>query len=373
MNSPTPLRALLGAALALICLAALAPSAGARTVWVCHPDKANDPCDGSLTATQLRADATLGAVERTRINRRAPIDCFYVYPTVSDQPTPTATRAIDPEIKAIARFQAARFAQHCRVFVPVYRQLTLAAIGNLASITPAMRDRAYGDVRSAWRDYLRRENKGRGVVLIGHSQGSFMLRELIAKEIDGKPRYQRRLVSALLLGGNVTVRKGQDAGGDFRRIPACRSTSMTACVVAYSMYGDTPPADARFGQVGDADRDRLEVLCNNPASLRGGSGTLDGYVPTTPFPGTLGLGVRIQTGELPDISTPWLHQVRNYRARCARDGNVNSLRITALGNSRVLPPVPDAAWGLHLADINLAFGNLTDLVRLQTRAYVRGQ
>ena len=54
MNSPRLLRALLATALTTAFgLVALAPAAGAKTVWVCHPDKTNDPCDVSLTATQV--------------------------------------------------------------------------------------------------------------------------------------------------------------------------------------------------------------------------------------------------------------------------------------------------------------------------------
>ena len=370
MSSPTPLRAAIAAAVSLAFLLSLAPAAGAKTIWVCHPDQAKDPCDGSLTATRVTGAGTLGGVERTRINRRAPIDCFYVYPTVSDQPPPNADRTIDPVIKSIALFQASRFSTQCRVFVPVYRQLTLGAIGNPEAITPAATARAYGDVRAAWREYLKRDNKGRGVVLIGHSQGTFLLRDLIAKEIDGKSD-QRRLVSALLTGGNVTVRRGKDVGGDFKRIPACRSATMTACVVAYSTYGDTPPAETRFGQVPEAQRERLEVLCTNPASLRGGRGTLDGYIATAHFPGTIGVGVRIQSGELPDVSTPWLHQVSSYRARCERSANGNVLRATPVGGARALVPVPDATWGWHLADLSLPAGNLVDLVGSQARAYLR--
>ena len=43
------------------------------------------------------------------------------------------------------------------------------------------------DVRAAWREYLANHNKGRPFVLIGHSQGSLMLQQLIAHEIEGKP------------------------------------------------------------------------------------------------------------------------------------------------------------------------------------------
>ena len=57
-----------------------------------------------------------------------PIDCFYVYPTVSRQKTINANLTIDPEERAVAAAQAARFSQVCRVYAPMYPQLTLAAI-----------------------------------------------------------------------------------------------------------------------------------------------------------------------------------------------------------------------------------------------------
>ena len=62
-------------------------------------------------------------------------------------------------------------------------------------------------------------------MLIGHSQGSFVLRSLIAKDVDPKPAVRNQLVSAILMGGNVLVKKGTDIGGDFKHIPACHSAS----------------------------------------------------------------------------------------------------------------------------------------------------
>jgi phosphohistidine phosphatase SixA len=80
-------------------------------------------------------------------------------------------------------------------FAPVYRQLTLRAIGG--QITAAAAQRAYTDVCSAWLDYLRNHNKGRGVLLIGHSQGTYILRQRIKAEIEPSRKVRRRLVSAL--------------------------------------------------------------------------------------------------------------------------------------------------------------------------------
>ena len=52
---------------------------------------------------------------------------------------------------------------------------------------PLDRGLQYDDVRDAWNYYLAHDNQGRGFVLIGHSQGSYILTRLIREEIDGKP------------------------------------------------------------------------------------------------------------------------------------------------------------------------------------------
>ena len=92
--------------------------------------------------------------------------------------------------------------------------------------------RQYDDVRDAWRHYLERDNRGRGVVLIGHSQGSYILTELLRQEIDGKP-VQSRLVSAILLGATFAVANGKDVGGSLQQIPLCHKPAQTGCVVTY--------------------------------------------------------------------------------------------------------------------------------------------
>ena len=156
------------------------------------------------------------------------------------------------------------------MFAPVYRQITLAALFSGAVVTPEIRETAYQDVRHAWLDYLHHDNHGRGVVFIGHSQGAGVLRRLLREEVDTKRSVRRKLVSAILLGGNVTVKKGQDRGGDFQHIPACRSSKQVGCVVAFSTFDAPVPATSNFGRSGDPN---LEVLCTNPASLGGGRPT----------------------------------------------------------------------------------------------------
>jgi hypothetical protein len=354
--------------LALVVLAVAAPASGAEKTfaWLCKPGLKSNPCTGDLTASVVGKSGKVVRTERTKVAAKHPIDCFYVYPTVSSQSTTNADLTIDPEQIAIAKYQAERFSQNCTIYAPVYRQLTIAGIFDPSKITAETRAIAYAGVRDSWREYLRKYNKGRGVVLIGHSQGSFSLRQLITSEIDNKPSVRRRLVSAVLLGGNVEVKKGKDVGGDFKNIPACRAAAQTGCVIAYSMFNAVPPEDSRFARTTNA---KNEVLCTNPATLDGSKGRLKPYDYTTPFPGTLGIAVNAFIGPLPDVPTPWLIPNGRYTAKCANTGGASYLSVTASNGARDFTPSPNPGWGWHLGDVNLAGGNLTSIVATQAAAY----
>jgi hypothetical protein len=349
-----------------VVLAATAAPAGAKTKWLCKPGLKDNACEMSMDVARYSPDGQLLGGDDPKPARRR-VDCFYVYPTVSDQPRVTATRRIDPEIRSVVRYQAAHYGRTCRLFAPVYRQVTLKG---QSSATPAQRRRGYRDVRAAWRAYLAHHNRGRGVVLIGHSQGTFVLRRLITREIDQRRRLRRKLVSAILLGGNVTVAPGRDAGGDFRHVRACRSAGQVGCVVAFSTFNGPVPADAVFGRAGPG----REVLCTNPAALGGGARSIVPVFPHEPFaPGT---GIAAALGAVgfpvPKSSATWLSFPGSYTARCVNEGGASVLQVTPVPGAPALTPVP-AIWGLHLTDANIALGNLDALVRSQVRAYLRAR
>ena len=347
----------------------LCGSADAKVVWLCKPGMRANPCEPSLTTTVFSpAGKRLGVKHVQRAKRRR-ADCFYVYPTVSDQQRPQATQVVDDVLRSIVLQQTARYSRDCRVFAPVYRQVTIQGLLNPSTVTQKMRDQGYADVREAWRTYLRKYNHGRGVIFIGHSQGSFVLRRLLAKEVDAKPAVRRRMISALLLGGNVLVKKGSDRGGDFKHVRACRSAGQLGCVVAFSTFNDTPPANSLFGRT---TRPGLEVLCTNPAALGGGAAKLSPVYATKPFAqSVIGAEANAALAGLPHPSTPWATFPNAVTGRCSRAGGANVLRVKPLGDSFKLTPLPDATWGLHLVDANIALGNLADLVRHQISLYER--
>src|SRR3954471_23497191 len=117
-------RSLLLAALALVLLAFVAPTAGAKTfTWLCRPGLPDNPCTGPLTASIIDANEKVTRIEHTPAVSNQPIDCFYVYPTVSSQPGITADLSTDPEQIAVAQQQAQRFKTDCKLYAPIYRQL----------------------------------------------------------------------------------------------------------------------------------------------------------------------------------------------------------------------------------------------------------
>ncbi len=360
--------------------AAVSTSAPSNTVWLCKPGQADNPCESDLTATVVNADGS-STTESASDATDPPIDCFYVYPTVSSQTTVSADLNIDPEETAVAVSQAARFSQVCKVYAPMYRQLTVPGLNQSLSGQLSQADLAqamavaYGDVLSAWKDYMAHYNNGRGVVLIGHSQGTLMLTQLASSEIDPNAADRKLLVSALLIGGNILVKTGQDVGGDFQNIPACRSNDQTGCVVAYSSFDQTPPADAFFGRTdvgirpaAAAGKD-VEVLCTNPAALAGGKADLSPYFPTAAFPGAL--SSLITPGG--DAPTPWISYPGLYTGTCESQGGANWLQVDSTnvpGDTRpIVTEVLGPTWGLHLVNVNITLGNLVDLVRAQAAAY----
>jgi hypothetical protein len=355
-----------------------ASSASAETTWLCKPGLASNPCTSSEEATVELANGA-SFTEHAQPAKNPPIDCFYVYPTVSSQFTENANLEIGPEEKQIAIDQASRFSQTCKVYAPIYPQLTIPAIDTPGGITPEGSARAYVGVLTAFEEYLAKYNDGRGFVLIGHSQGSAMLEQLIKEQIDPNPALRKKLVSAILLGGNVIVPKGKPVGAMFKNVPACENAAQTHCVVAYSSFLEEPPNPSYFGRVaspllgGTVSEEELEndeVLCVNPSLLVQSShaGPLLRYESTEPFPGLLGEYVKA-----PKASTPWVAYPGQYTGQCEHANGATWLQLTDVGGPQdkreQIEEVLGPLWGTHLEDVNVALGNLVGLTAIEAGAY----
>ncbi|MFZ0043598.1 MAG: DUF3089 domain-containing protein [Solirubrobacteraceae bacterium] len=352
------------------------------TVWLCKPGHKPDPCTPRLTTTVYNPALTTALrVQHPKPLAKPRIDCFYVYPTVSDETTPNSDLKIQNTERSIALYQVGRYSQYCRVYAPMYRQVTLAGAG-LPNTTPtqAKPNLALGvkDVENAFKDYLAHYNHGRGFVFIGHSQGSGVLETVIAKLVDTKPKIRKRMLSAILMGGNVLVKGNTGIGGTFKHIPACRRTTQLGCVIAFSTFDQPAPSDSFFGRPtvllnskppakGD------DVLCTNPSNLGGGSGVLSVIQPSAPFaPGsTIALGLAALNWKVPSPSTPFWAAPGSYTAQCADSNGAHVLEVTARNGAQTPTPAPTPEWGLHLLDANLSLGNLISVVKSESATYAR--
>ncbi|HKP55100.1 MAG TPA: DUF3089 domain-containing protein [Polyangiales bacterium] len=346
--------------------------------WLCRPGH-NEACEKPLDSTVVTAQGML-TVEPFKADTAAPIDCFYVYPTVSLDTTPNSDLVPGPEEFSVVQAQFARFGSQCRLFAPLYRQVTLTALrASLAGMTTGpMPDRVIGyqDVAAAWQYYLDHDNNGRGVVLVSHSQGSSVLTQLIKEKLDTTP--EKRFLGALLIGTNIGVPKDGVVGGTFKTVPLCKTAAELGCIVTYASFrANTPPAEgALFARSMDPN---LVAGCTNPAALGGGPGELHSYLTAS--------GMVSSSAVTPDwvkpaqpITTPYVSVPGLISSECkfATTGSYLAITVNAdpadprtdeIVGDVISNGMVNAGWGLHLIDMHLAMGNLVDIVKAKSEAY----
>ena len=344
-----------------------APDYSKESSWLCLPGR-SDPCSTPLPTTALTPNG-YGSNGLSTVAKDPPLDCFYVYPTVSTDPGMNSDMSAGREEKLTAESQFARFASVCRPFAPVYRQMTLAAVAaySAGADISAAADIAYADVLAAWRNYLATRNHGRPFVLVGHSQGSLMLQQLIAREIEKDPALAARMKLAIIPGFNVLVPQGKLVGGTFKKTPLCSRPAETGCVIAYSSFREKnePPEGAMFG---DAEQPGMTVGCVDPA-LPGSREwvKLDSYWFTRsslPVPGG-----PIQWSSEGQPSTPFVRTEGLVSGKCINDGQRGYLSVRTnhvpgekwtdrIGGEVSVLGMFLPGWGMHLADIAVAQGDL---------------
>ena len=354
-----------------------APDYADQSNWLCLPGRA-DLCARGIEIAPLTAQGW-GRPAITRPAAAPAIDCFYVYPTISSDPglnsdmTPSSR-----EEMYVTQYQFTRFPEVCRPFVPVYRQMTMAAIAVATTggdVTQAGFT-AYSDVAAAFKEYIEKWNQGRPYVLIGHSQGAIMLDQLIPNAIEGTPAHDK-LLRAYLAGWNLAKQPGSDRPLTYRDTPLCQSESDTGCVVTWATFGEgkAPPRGALFGLAPEG----LANSCVHPGQPGAkGWAPLDSFFyakSTYPVPG--GPVRWSATGAPP---APYTSAPAFLEARCVENGNAGYLEVRlqrAAGDQRTARIGGEVGqfgiflpgWGKHLYDISIAHGSIVaDLDRLGSRA-----
>jgi hypothetical protein len=218
--------------------------------WMCHPVlKTTDVArQQDLSVTVWNPDNTIKTV--INYNRDTLADIFYIYPTIDLHYNEFGNTPMDSIDRFLAQFvyrsQVGIYAQFGRVFVPYYRQAKLGVFTDASSSDSTQLAKAecmeiaYNDIDSAFSNYLKFYNNGRKIILMGHSQGAYLMRFLLRKRFDNDPSLLSQLVVAVSGGEpNYASVSGSRTGGSLQNIKTCPppgSVQECGCVINWRTW-----------------------------------------------------------------------------------------------------------------------------------------
>jgi Protein of unknown function (DUF3089) len=251
------------------------------------PDYANPDAWAALPGRPSAADVVPPDSNAADLQEGPRADLFFVHPTTYMTAPSKNARYDEPGMTRerldfhVLSFDAAAFNACCRVFVPRYRQASIASFFAPGPLSLATFDLAYSDVARAFDYYISHYNGGRPFIVASHSQGSLHAMRLLQDRIIGTP-LQRRLVAAYLIGWAIP--EDVERAG----LPVCRSALQSGCVIGWNSVTPTQTLDfmrdravlwldGRYRLLADK-----EIICVNPLTW-----TKDGAAPATANLGSL--------------------------------------------------------------------------------------
>ncbi len=295
--------------------------------WLCRPDVTDDPCDIDLDATLVTADGTQ-TVEPFEAAVDPPVDCIYVYPTISTDQSVNSDRVPDDAEIGIVANQAARFQTVCDLYVPMYRQITLSAMfDSIDAADSGESTNVYDDdSRTApetsptptssklscttWRSTTTGDPSCSSVT---HRERVSSADSLQRRSIPNET-LRNQLVSAMLIGTSVTIDSQED---DFSNIVPCTSSDghLLRGLLRQLLRGrnrlrptatSVHPATATAGPRAQI---RADLSNSGPAPL-------NSYFEAGHAEGA------------PEVSTPWIHYEGLLTGECVADRGFDWLEVT---------------------------------------------
>jgi len=209
-------------------------------------------------------------------NPKYDVDLFYLYPTVVLEGEGVAP--IDEKHKKSAQFvfamQGSAFASYTNVYAPYYRQAPLSIALKLCAVEPfeqyVIDTEIRTDVYTALDTYFTKYNNGRPFILAGHSQGSTILSIVIREYMKAHPEYQKRMVSAYLIGYPFT----KDWFKKYNNVKFAKGETDTGVIVSWNTEGADATESGIMNPKGELAINPLNWKTNGipaPASANKGS------------------------------------------------------------------------------------------------------
>jgi hypothetical protein len=213
--------------------------------WMCHPIlKSNDVArQQALNLIIQHHDLTQEPEIIFTPYTKDLVDIFYIYPTIDTNlkiAGNTEIKDIDTiAAKFVYREQVGIYAQFGRVFVPYYMQANLNVFVDpkLSALDQAnYLEIAYKDIEAAFDNYLKHYNNGHKIILMGHSQGAYLMRFLLRKRFDNDPALKSQLVVAISGGEPNYSAKGSRTGGSLQNIQTLGSVIESGCMINWRTW-----------------------------------------------------------------------------------------------------------------------------------------
>lgn len=327
--------------------------------WICRPGR-DDACSQARTIHDVKPDGSVEKHDESLAADRS-IDCFYIYPTMDLRLVAGVHDNLDDREEPLnaVRTQAARFGEVCSVYAPMYRQVTLGTYAGKDEQRKPCFDVAFSDARAAFEHYLKNDNKGRGFVLLGHSQGGQVVSRLIREVVEKDPEILARMIVAMPIGWPVATAAGKTTGGSFTSVPVCTGKDQLGCTMGYGSFGAENDFPTTQGDFIEGD----ERICTNPASPD--DAAAKARLIDSTFRGDVNLKNRPEG--VPDEKTSWVRYADAYEARCvADDSGARYLEVSwspKAGDARkeavdLSALLYSGATGAHVLDISWAQADL---------------
>ncbi|MBR0551976.1 DUF3089 domain-containing protein [Stakelama marina] len=230
-------------------------------MWVARPDKPGNPALWTPPGYKPAADPEAAL--------------FFIHPTTflrgSAWNAPLDDKEANARTDLFLRGQASAFNAVGAIWAPRYRQATFGAFLTDEKAAGQALDLAYGDVESAFDEFLKEVGPDRPIILAGHSQGALHLARLLKDRVAGKP-LAKRIVAAYVVGWPVSKTADLPEMG----LPECETADQSGCILSWQTFAEPADPSLIFDTFDKSDgftgapRKGTELICTNP--LTGNAG-----------------------------------------------------------------------------------------------------